>query len=444
MMRLPRAFNSTERAIFTNAGTIVSTTGVTSLLGYFYWLAAARAFSPHALGLATATIAALSLIANLSAFGLGTLLIAEIARRPGRAKAMLLAGLVLSLAWAALLSILFLFIAPVLTSDFSELRASFAGIALVIAGGVFSTAALVIDQSVLGLLRGHLQLLRNTMFSVIKLMFVVVIGLTAVMLETDALLATWIAAIGLSLVLLVPAAGPLRVPLADIAEECGRLIRHARTAAAHHVLNLALLTPGLLLPLIVTAVLSAEMNAYFYIAWLLAAFIFTVPGSLATTVYAAAANAPETLPARLRLTLSASFMLGLAGLIAIITLSPAILGFFGPAYRAQAGDVLFILGFGVFPLIIKDHYITIRRVGGQVESAAALIACGSVIEVTAATLGGLAGGLPGIALGWIGGVAIEALAVVVPVLRASAGGRRSATSDRRGESAGVRAVLHDI
>src|SRR5258708_6397819 len=56
--------------ILVNAGSLVGTTAVTSVLGFAYWWLAARRFSPEALGLASPPLPALLLLGCLRLLGL--------------------------------------------------------------------------------------------------------------------------------------------------------------------------------------------------------------------------------------------------------------------------------------------------------------------------------------------------------------------------------------
>src|SRR5881227_2001050 len=67
--------------ILVNAGSLVGTTAVTSVLGFVYWWLAAREFPPEVIGIASASISAMMLLGNFCMLGLGTLLITELPRQ---------------------------------------------------------------------------------------------------------------------------------------------------------------------------------------------------------------------------------------------------------------------------------------------------------------------------------------------------------------------------
>src|SRR3954467_4653712 len=55
------------RSIVVNAGSLVGTTAVTSLLGFLYWALAAREYPPSAVGVAAAVVSGTSLLGSAAA-----------------------------------------------------------------------------------------------------------------------------------------------------------------------------------------------------------------------------------------------------------------------------------------------------------------------------------------------------------------------------------------
>ena len=74
-----------HRDLLSNAGSLVMSTGVASLLGVVYWMFATRLFSQRAVGYGSAAVSAMTLLGTIGMLGLGTLLIGELPRRTGRA-----------------------------------------------------------------------------------------------------------------------------------------------------------------------------------------------------------------------------------------------------------------------------------------------------------------------------------------------------------------------
>lgn len=407
------------RVIVVNAGSLVATTAATSGLGFIYWWLAARLFSPAAVGSAAAAISAMTLLGTVAMLGLGTLLMGELPRQRGRELPLLTTALLVSGVVGAALGVLFGLLAPFISPELQTLVDT-PGKDLLFAVGVSLTAiTLVLDQALTGLLRGGLQLGRNTIFAVAKLVALLAAGFLVADRLGLTIYTTWVLGNMVSLVVLLRLGkahgGWNRTARPDLALLNGL----KRTAIGHHGLNLALLAPGLVLPLLVTAQLSASLNASFYVAWMLANFVFVPPAALSTMLYAVGSGDPDALAHKIRFTLRLAALGGLVAVAALFVFAPFVLGIFGASYAAEAQWSLRILGFGVFPLIIKDHYIAIYRISGRVGRAALLIGLLDVFELTAAAAGAYFGGLAGLSAGWVLAMLLGTVIMVRTVYRAA-------------------------
>ncbi len=408
------------RGIVANAGSLIGTTAVNSALGFAYWWLAARLFSAHDVGLAAASIAAMSLLGTLSVLGFGTLLIGELPRRPLDQLAPLIGTTALTAGAAGLLLGLgFAHGAALVADNLAPLSVSW-GVSFLFALGVGLTALVsVIDQALIGLGQGGTQLGRNALFAAAKLVAILPTGLLVAGRFELAVYATWVAGMVVSLGWLMWRAFTHGQAPRDYRPRPRLLRGLGRAAVAHHFLNIALQLSSLALPLIVTALLSSATNAYFYTAWMLAGFIFIGPIALSIALYAAAEASPEALARKLRFTLAAATGIGVAANVALAIAATPLLRLFGDDYAAHAARPLALIGLGIFPLIIKDHYVAICRIQGRVGSAAVLITLGSVLELGLAAFGAWRGDLIGLACGWLIGVAVQALLMAPALYRAA-------------------------
>jgi hypothetical protein len=170
---------------------------------------------------------------------------------------------------------------------------------------------------------------------------------------------------------------------------------------------------------LVTALLTATTNAYFYIAWMVAGFVFIIPASLTLAVYAVGAHNPAALSSKLRFSILLSAALGTLANAGLLLAAPPVLGLFGRTYAEQALPALRLLGLGVYPLLVRDHYVVISRLQGRVGFATALVGGGACLELCAAAAGGTAAGLTGLILGWLLAMGVEAVIMGPAVFRAS-------------------------
>src|SRR5688572_26573364 len=169
MSYLVRIRRLANRDLLMNAASMIGTTVITAGLGFVYWWLAARQFSQEAVGFASALISAMSLLGTLGMIGMGTLLIGELPRQPEHRATLITTALVVAGGVSAALGIIFALIAPLVSVEFRPLAGGASTILLFTTGVVLTAVTLVLDQAMIGLLRGELQLWRNAIFALGKL-----------------------------------------------------------------------------------------------------------------------------------------------------------------------------------------------------------------------------------------------------------------------------------
>src|SRR6266852_6184561 len=342
-----------NRVLLLNAASLVSTTAVTSVLGFAYWWVAARLFPPDAVGLASAAISAMTLLGTVCTLGLGTLLIGELPRQPGKA---------VSLIGAALLLV------------------------LGVGGGVGGFFALLL------------------------------VGLLLWQKSWFALYATWSVGSLFSLLALADyVLRKVRIWRREHWPQWNLLRKLGPSALQHYALNMILQIPDKALPILVTAVLSVTANAGFYVASMLASFVYVGSSALTTVLYATTSADPSALVQRSRLTLGIGLLVcSVASIILFLGARPLLL-LFGHAYAEQATWSLRLLGLSAFPLIIKNHYIALCRIEQRIAPTLLPLTICCALELIASATGAHVGGLVGLSLGWLLALLVEAVFMFRPV-----------------------------
>jgi O-antigen/teichoic acid export membrane protein len=407
-----------NQVILSNAGSLIGTTAVNSGLGVIYWWLAARTFQLADVGLASAAIAAMVLLGTVGMLGLGTLLIGEVTRWPERAERLISAAVLAAGAAATVAGLVFALLAPWLSAELRPLSDDAVKPLLFALGAGLTAATLVLDQALVGLLAGDLQFWRNALFAVAKLGFLWVAGIWLSSGGGMAIYTTWLAGNLLSVAVVAALAARRGVRLIE-RPDWNLLRRLGGSALWHHAFNLALLAPGLLLPLLVTTLLSAEANASFYLAWMLVGFVFVIPTALTTVLHALGAADRQVLARETRRTLTLSLPATLLAGLTLCVAAEWVLGSFGANYAAQATWCLRILCLGGAPAIVKTHYIAIRRARNELRGALPAMVAGGLLEVALAMIGALLGGLVGLSLGWAIAVSIQAACMSGVVYRAA-------------------------
>ncbi|MCM3887283.1 lipopolysaccharide biosynthesis protein [Frankia sp. R82] len=446
--------------VATISASLVATQAVTSLLGFVYWTLAARRFSVDAVGVAGAAVSLMTMLGTLGMFGLGTLLIAELPRTDRAVRGRLLrAALLVAGAGSGLLALVVAVGVHLVPAD--NLRpissSPWTGLGFVV-GVALTGLTLVLDQAVLALGDGGLQFERNTIASSIKIVILLVLSRTGHSTGM-AIFLSWTIGNLVSLLILgwrvrsrsdarprtgrgfpaaspptaagaaaaaaaAAAADPTAAPAAGTTGRPSPLVDLsilrglARRAVSHHVLNLVLLAPMQLLPVIVTLTISAERNGYFSIVQLIAGFVFVLPYSITIGLFAAADGDPDLVVRRMRTTIPLGLAASLAADGVLYLGGGLILAGFGHDYATAGLGTLRIFVLAGLAFVIKDHYVALRRVQGRTGPAAAVCCVGGLVELVAAAVGAHLGGTAGLSAGWLLALTVEAVLLARPLWRA--------------------------
>jgi O-antigen/teichoic acid export membrane protein len=407
-----------NRELLRNAGSLAATTGLTSVFGFAFWFIAAKEFKPAEVGYGAAAINAMQLLGTIGMFGLGTMLIGELPRRRERG-GLFAASLITSAVGSLILGLVFLVIVETFhIKNFPEISGTPQRIVIFAVGVALTGSTLVFDEGTIGLMRGGVQLWRNFAMSGLKL---VALPVTAIGLHDTFGVGISLSFVIGTLVSMVPAAVMLFRSGSKVFHkpDWTLLRRLFKTALAHNWLNLAIATPPRLIPVIVTLVVSPSANGVFYVAFMLASFLFMVPVHLSTVLFAIASASPELIAEKLRFVLRVSLMIGLPVMAVLAIGAHFALNLFGPGY-AELGTVpLWLLIAGYIPSMPKAQYIAVQRATGKVGRAAILLCGCALCELGAIVVGGRMGGLDGLSIAYAGVLTIEGLVTAPTVLRAA-------------------------
>ena len=372
-----------------------------ALFGVVFWILAARALTPEQVGVGAALVAAMNLLSTFGVLGIGTLLlerfnVVSITDR----RALLSTGLGIAGMGGALVAAGWLGLsAPVhLSGALGDLSLSSA-LLLVGTAGVAATCS-AFDQAVIGMGASSVQLRRNLLASIVRI--AVLSGAIGLGVRSgQVILVSWTVGLVGSLL-----ATPLRRHLPPHAPVTIRqrwhLVRNYwAPAMGHHGLTLALAASPLMLPVIVASLMPATQTAYFNQARLLTDTLLAVPFILTIALFATAEDldgfrrkAPRTLIMGMVLALSIIVGGALFGRVVLLV--------FGTSYARESLPLLLLLLATGPALVIKDHFVVLRRLQGMRRQGALTMALWSAAELTGAVAGGLAGGIDDV-VPWMAG-----------------------------------------
>jgi O-antigen/teichoic acid export membrane protein len=408
-----------NKELLRNASSLAATTGVTSVLGFAYWIYAARVFPQEAVGYATAAISTMTLLGTIGMFGLGTMLIGELPLGGNRG-GLITASLIASFVGSLTLGVGFALVTLAFGGHFAEISGTIVRMAVFSFGVATTAATLVFDEATIGLMRGGLQLSRNVAVSVIKMAALPATALVLHDLFGLGIMLSWVIGTNTSLI-------PVAV---TIKRGGGKLLyrpdwatfwRLGKVTLSHNWLNLTITVPAKLVPVLVAIVVDPKANAAFYVATMMSSFLYMVPQSLSTVLFAIASAAPKVMAEKLRFVLRLSLAIGVpAGLVLGIS-GHFMLSIFGSNYAALAAGPLWISIAGYIPGLPSAVYIAVCRATGRVNQAAIFLSVFACLQMGALVIGGKLGGLYGLSYAMLGVGLVEACITTPTVLRAAFG-----------------------
>ncbi|MEU1177298.1 lipopolysaccharide biosynthesis protein [Streptomyces sp. NPDC005820] len=346
-------------------------TGVSAVLGLGFWLVAARYYSEEAVGQGSAAIAAMRLLASITA----TTMIGAVVRfvpRAGRATGSLVWGAyAASSVVVAIAAAVFLLTLDLWGASYAPLGTPAAGAAFVVA--CVAWALLTLQDGVLtGLRRSGWVPIGNAVFSIGKLILLVVF---ATALPVLGIFVSWAAAIALSTLPLGWLIFRRLIPRqadADRDLEPPKLREMGRFLAGDSLGALFSLAMINLLPVMVAVRFSAAENGYFYVAYTVGGTMEFMAINMASSLTAHASHDPRRLADGVRGALRRMTLLLVPVVLVLVLFAPQILMPFNEDYAEHGTTVLRLLAAGALPRVVVELYIGVLRVQGRTGVLAAL------------------------------------------------------------------------
>ena len=406
--------------MLSNAWFATVASAASAVLGFIFWSVCARQLSAETVGLASATISALNLVALLAELGLGTLLMGHIAKNGEVQHGLASAALVVGTGFAALAAVAWLVLVDTFGFQISAVISGPLPSLLFALGVMVGTVTLIIDGALFGLLKTILHMYRELFFAFCKLILLLLLVFLAghEAEHGTGILALWAISGAIALVFVGTAI-----------KRSGALHRHRPTVSAlipllptsleYHCLNIAARASALAMPLVVAEVISPEANAVFFISWMMVHVSLLATDSLATAVFAIDKFDEQGRVTRITFALLASTLVCVAGAVAYFFLVNPVLGLLNPTYPEIAGSSIKYLGLGMVAWSIMAQFMAVMRLEGRMRYAATVFAVGATLELVAAAVGGALFGLSGLVGAVLVALYIQAIFMLPYILRAA-------------------------
>lgn len=401
--------------LYSNAFYLMVANAVAALCGFAFWIIAARFYPAEAVGLASAVIAAMRLLATFASLGLGYGLIRFLPLSGRKAHSLLNSSFTISI--LAALSISFVFIGGlgVWSPALLFLRQEPVLVAAFVVFTIAFALQEIAEEALIASRRAGLLLAREVIFDLLRLPLVI---LLAGVFHSFGIFGSWgislWVALFFNIFLFLPRIQAGYRPRPTIGREVNEMMRFS---SGNYIANLLGSAPGLLLPIMVINLLDAESTAYFYVAWAVAGTVAMVAQSISMSLFAEGSYDEQRLGINVRRSLKLMFLILVPAAILVLAFADKLLLTFGNSYSESATTLLRILTLSTLPLAINTIYLYMKRVE---KKLAVLIVVTAFLAVGTLALSYMLMprmGITGIGIAWLVSQGIVALVIVAGFLK---------------------------
>lgn len=400
-----------DRNLALNSLALMLSTVITGGLGLLFWAAAGRLYPVAEVGSASAVITSAVMLSTLSNLSLGSMYERFLPVSGRLARSFVVRGYLTVTAFAFVLGIGFLLVAPVdkMFTTTTEIL-SFPFFVAVLA--VFALQ----DQTSSGLGVARWAAGKNVFHAVVK--FVLLLALFTTERSTSIIAAWAIPAIIASVVVLRSILRNLRTeqryqlppdlpPKRELWSYFG---------SAYGITALGSLAP-LLVPMIVVATLGAEDNAYFSLTWSIVSALYILISVLVGPFVAEVAANPEQFTRLTKRFMTMVAVVALGGSFFLAFIAPFGLGIVGEEYR-EHGTIIVHLAAVTIPLsVIGSLYDGLARVQRRMRLAVIVqVSATTIIIVGSLTLSSSLG-IAAVGWAYLAAEAFGAVVLIVPLIR---------------------------
>lgn len=387
-----------ENSLFRNSFFLMSSTVVLGGVGFLFWVVVARSFDTGTVGLATSLLAMSSLISLFGLGGFDTVFIRFLAKAKDKSK-VINTGLLMSGLLSGTLALVFCLLTPLIAPDISFVAHNPLYTLAFMLTTMLTTWNTIINAAFIARRRGGLVLLTNSIFSVFKL------GLPFFFAGHNPMIIFGI--IGAAQVVYVTAGLSIMARRLDyrlrLRLDVPTIKDTYRYGAAAYSSNLLNLLPDSVLPILVLNFLGAHQAAYFYIAFTIANFLYTIAFVTTQASLAEASHDTGNIGRHVRSGLKLIYAIMTPSIIVLVLLAPFVLQIFGSDYRSGATQLTILFALSGFAVALYAAFNTLFKATRQLVAIVISPAVKAVSIITLAALLIPLHGLVGVGWAWLVG-----------------------------------------
>lgn len=348
-------------SLIKNSIYLMTTSFFSGILGFLFWIIAARYYTPNDVGITSAMFSSLTLVSIISFLGLTRALIFYLPRN-GNTNKIINSCLTTGIISSAIFSLIFIsglkIWAPELLLTLNNL------------GNISIFIAVTIAMSISGLIGASFTAGRRSSFLMIKEAVYHFVKMFPLILFTS------FGAIGIVMSIGVGFASAIIVGfilLPKVWKYSPGLILDpiikdmASFSAGNYVAGLLYNLPKLIFPVIILNMIEAKSAGYFYIAMMTASILYDVSLAISSSLLVESSDQDQFFNNIMK-SIKFNLIIASLGILSFIIFGKFILNIFNPSYAENAATTMIILAATSIPLSLVNIFTTVRNSQGRVAS----------------------------------------------------------------------------
>lgn len=372
MAFIKQFFSDLRTPLYKNAILLMTDTIISSVFGFLFWMVVTRCYIAHEVGLAATVIPVVGLVGTLSIFGFGEALVRFLPSSGKGSRAMINSFLTISGLAAILISLIFLAGLSIWSPTLLFIQENWIFLLSFVLFSVVITLNLIKDR-VFVARRNVKLLLVSTSIGGSRIL---IVAFFASFFGAFGIFASWglatLVAFLVGIFILVPMVEPGYRPIPTVKKDLVNDMLHF--SAANHVSGIFSALTLAAIPLLIVNTLGAEDVAYYYIAFMIASFLFMIPMAIYVSLFVEGSHFMNELGAHVRKALKLALLIVVPLVILILFFGDRLLLFFGPEYADEGFGTLQVLAISSVFTAFNAMFMATRQVLKRMKTIVALAA----------------------------------------------------------------------
>lgn len=351
--------NLFKDSLLKNSIYLMATNFITYFIGFFFWVIAARYYSPKDIGITSAIFSGVSLISVIGSLGLSRALIYYLPREKNTDK-IISSCLAINIISSMIFSLVFILGFKIWSPELMGTLNNIEDVLIFIIIAMAVSVSGLIGAAFTAGRRSSFQMVKEVVYHFAKifpLIFLVEFGAMGIIISIGIGLALS-TTIGFILLFKIWKYLP-RLSLDPIIKSM------AKFSAGNYIADIFSNLPRLILPIMILNMIGAKSAGYFYIAIMMATLLYGISQSISSSLLVESSD-KDKFWNNVNKSIKFNLIILIPGLLSFIVFGKFILGIFNPDYAENATLTMIILAATSLPLSLINIFNTVRNAQNRV------------------------------------------------------------------------------